>query len=207
MSTRLISVSGRARTHIAAVAAAALLTVVGGALATAVPAYADAAGGVSLDLGGAGGSGFSADSYGPGGGADSLPNGVATFPNWGPTVPHPIPAAVWDTSRVGESHYSIPGLTAGATYQVRLYFMDWYFTHSGQREFDVAINGTNVLKNFDIIGTATTAGADGQEAFGVEKDFPVTVGATGTVSLDFTRDGADQPQVTAIVLVPPAAAD
>lgn len=59
-----------------------------------------------------------------------------------------------------------------------------------------------VLKNFDIIGTANDAGADGPEAFGVEKDFPVTVDASGTVSIDFTIDGADQPQVNAIVLTP-----
>jgi hypothetical protein len=36
----------------------------------------------------------------------------------------------------------------------------------------------------------------------VEKDFPVAVTASGTVSIDFTRDSADQPQVNAIVLVP-----
>jgi hypothetical protein len=166
------------------------------------PAHADTAGGVQIDLGGAGGGGFAADSYGVGGSADTLPGGAATFPNWGPTVPNPIPAEVWNTSRVGESTYTIPGLAPGSTYQARLYFMDWYYTHAGQREFDVTIDGTKVLTNFDIIGTAINAGADGQEAFGVEKDFPVTVGAFGTVTIDFTRDGADQPQVNAISLVP-----
>jgi hypothetical protein len=201
MSMRLAVRAGltRART---AVVIAALLSTVGGGVLAAAPAYADTAGGVSIDLGGAGGGGFVADVYGAGGGADAMPAGAASFPNWGRTVAHPIPAAVWDTSRVGESHYSVPGLTVGATYQARLYFMDWYFTHAGQREFDVAINGSTVLTNFDIIGTADNAGADGQEAFGVEKDFPVTVDATGTVSFDFTRDAVDQPQVNAIVLVP-----
>jgi hypothetical protein len=165
-------------------------------------AHADTAGGVSIDLGGAGGSGFVADSYGTGGRADALPTGAATFPNWGPTVPNPIPAAIWNTSTVGESTYTIPGLTVGATYQTRLYFMDWYFTHAGQREFNVAIDGTQVLTNFDIIGTAINKGADGQEAFGVEQDFPVTVGSTGTVTIAFTRGAANQAQVNAIAVVP-----
>ena len=192
-----------ARVHVAAMAVLALLLAIAlNGVVNALPAHADTTGGVSIDLGGTGGSGFVADAYGTGGGTDSLPAGSATFPNWGPTVAHPIPAAIWDTSRVGESHYSVPGLTPGVTYQARLYFMDWYFTHAGQREFDVAIDGAKVLTNFDIIGTAINAGADGQEAFGVERDFPVTVDASGTATFDFTRDGADQPQVNAIVLVP-----
>jgi len=170
--------------------------------AAAAPAHADTSSGVSIDLGGAGGEGFIADTYGTGGGADTLPAGTATYLNWGPTVPHPIPADIWDTSRVGESHYSIPGLTPGATYQLRLYFLDWYFKAAGQRQFDVTVNGTKVLTNFDINGTAIAAGADGPESFGVEKDFPVTAGTSGTATIDFTRDAADQPQVNAIVLVP-----
>jgi len=201
MNTHMIGLPRSAWARVVAAVAVMLGTAFGG-LAVAAPAHADTASGVSIDLGGTGGNGFIADTYGTGGGADSIPAGTASFPNWGPTVPHPIPTAVWDTSRVGESHYTVPGLTPGSVYQVRLYFLDWYFTHPGQREFDVTINGTKVLTNFDIINTADTAGADGPEAFGVEKDFPVTVGPSGTVTLDFTRDGADQPQVNAIVLAP-----
>ncbi|MFC1432102.1 malectin domain-containing carbohydrate-binding protein [Streptacidiphilus sp. N1-3] len=203
MSKRFAAHPAAGRAHLALLAVLALiLGVLLNGLVNALPAHADTASGVSIDLGGAGGGGFVADAYGSGGSADSLPGGAATFPNWGPTVAHPIAASVWNTSRVGESHYVVPGLTPGVSYQARLYFMDWYFTHAGQREFDVAVNGTKVLTNFDIIGTAINAGADGQEAFGVERDFPVTVDASGTATFDFTRDGADQPQVNAIVLVP-----
>ena len=201
MNLRLADLPRLTLTRIAALGAVTLTTLCAGLLA-ATPAHADTAAGVAIDLGGAGGSGFVADAYGTGGSADTLPAGDATFVNWGPTVAHPIPAAIWDTSRVGESHYSVPGLTAGTTYQARLYFLDWYFRAAGQREFDVAINGTKVLTNFDINGTAINAGADGPESFGVEKDFPVTVDASGTVTFDFTRDAADQPQVNAIVLAP-----
>jgi hypothetical protein len=133
---------------------------------------------------------------------DTSPAGAASYLNWGPTVARPIPPAIWDTARVGDSEYVIPGLTPGGSYQVRLHFMDWYYTHSGQRLFDVAINGDKVLTNFDIIATTTATGADGQEAFGVEKDFPATVDATGTVTIDFIRGSANQAQINAIAVVP-----
>jgi Malectin domain len=198
VSSRSADRSGRAGAFVVA----ALLGAMCGGLVAITGAQAAVSGAVSIDLGGSGGGDFIADTYGSGGGTDTMPAAAASFPNWGPTVPHPIPAAVWDTSRVGQSQYVIPGLIPGGRYEARLYFMDWYFTHPGQREFDVAIDGAKVLTNFDIINAAVTAGADGQEAFGVEKDFPITVNAAGTTTLDFTRDGADQPQVNAIVLVP-----
>ena len=204
MSRRLTEPSPRVRARGAGVATALLGLLAGGLLAVA-PAHADSAGGVSIDLGAVtDGNGFVADQYGVGGGTDTFPAGRPSLPNWGPTVAHPLPVAVWNTSHVGETHYTVPGLTPGATYQVRLYFMDWYFTHAGQRKFDVVINGTNVLTNFDIIGAAQDRGADGALPFGVEKDFPATVKADGTVSIDFNRNSADQPQVNAMVITPAA---
>lgn len=177
-------------------------TVLCAVLSTSTLAHADNADGAQIDLGGTGGDGFIADTYWSGGSADTMPNGTPSLRNFGGTVTHPLPAGIWDTSRVGEFTYTIPGLGAGATYQARLYFLDWYFKHPGQREFDVTINGTTVLTNFDIIAAAIARGADGQEAFGVEKDFPVTADTTGTVTIAFTRDAVDQPQVNAIALVP-----
>ncbi|MEC3993609.1 malectin domain-containing carbohydrate-binding protein [Actinacidiphila sp. DG2A-62] len=185
----------------AAAATLVLGTALGG-LTAAGSAHADTPDGVSIDLGGAGGDGFIADAYGTGGRPDTIPAGTPSLPNFGRTVAHPIPASIWDTSRVGESHYTIPGLTAGATYQARLYFMDWYYSRPGERKFDVSVNGTRVLTDFDIIGTAVAAGADGQEAFGVEEDVTATADSSGVVTLDFDRGSANQPQVNAIVLAP-----
>lgn len=173
-------------------------------LGTSPLAHADNPDGVAIDLGGDGGDGFVADTYWSGGSADTMPAGTPVLRNFGGTVTHPLPAGIWDTSRVGEFTYTIPGLQAGAGYEARLYFLDWYFKHPGQREFDVTINGAEVLTNFDIIAAAIDRGADGPEAFGVEKDFPVTADATGTVTIAFTRDAVDQPQVNAITLVPTA---
>ncbi|WP_158575989.1 malectin domain-containing carbohydrate-binding protein [Streptomyces corynorhini] len=163
-------------------------------------AHAD---GVSIDVGGSGDATFIADTYGTGGITDSKPDNVASLPNWSRTVSHPIPAEIWHTARHTESSYSVPDLTPGATYEVRLYFMDWYFTRAPkQRIFDVAINGTKVLTDFDIRGTLIDEGADGAAAFGLEKDFQVTVPADGTVTLDFIRGAANQPQINAIAIVP-----
>jgi hypothetical protein len=158
---------------------------------------------VNIDVGGAGDATFAPDSFGTGGLVDTLPAGAPSLPNWGNTVAHPIPSVLWNTSRYLESSYAIPGLTPGAAYEVRLYFMDWYFKNRpNKRSFDVAIDGTRVLTDFDIIATAIARGADGGNNFGVEKDFTVVVGESGTVTIDFIRGALDQPQVNAIALVP-----
>jgi malectin (di-glucose binding ER protein) len=175
---------------------AALALVLGGANAAQAAPTA-----VNIDVGGAGDATFLPDSFGTGGVVDAKPAAAPSLPNW--RVAHPIPAELWHTSRYLESSYAIPGLTPGDTYQVRLYFMDWYFkSKPGKRSFDVAIDGTRVLTNFDIIADAIARGADGGNNFGVEKDFTVVVGSSGTVSIDFIRGALDQPQVNAIALVP-----
>ena len=184
----------------------AVLTLAGSAALTGGVAQADTtapyANGVSIDAGGAASGGFIADTDYTPSLTDTLPSGVDSDPNFPATVANPIPAAVWDSQRYLETNYTIPGFTPGASYQVRLYFMDWYFTSPGQREFDVDINGTPVLTDFDVIGTADAAGADGQEAFGVERDFTVDADSTGTIAIDFIQGSANQPLVNAIAVVP-----
>ena len=52
-----------------------------------------------------------------------------------------------------------PTLTPGASYEVRLHFAELLGATAGQRQFDVRINGTTVLANFDIIAEAGTSPA------------------------------------------------
>jgi beta-glucanase (GH16 family) len=66
----------------------------------------------------------------------------------------PAPQAVYQAERYGNFTYTFTGLTAGTTYQVRLHSAETYWTAVGQRRFNVAINGTQVLTNFDIIAAA-----------------------------------------------------
>jgi hypothetical protein len=70
-------------------------------------------------------------------------------------ISNAAPQAVYQTEREGSSiGYTIPGLTPGATYTVRLSFAELWWTAAGQRVFNVSINGAKVLSNFDIFATA-----------------------------------------------------
>ncbi|WP_394618573.1 malectin domain-containing carbohydrate-binding protein [Lentzea sp. JNUCC 0626] len=161
-----------------------------------------AGGPVQVDVGGAGDATFLPDS-GVGGLTDAKPADKRAHTFFSRTVTNPIPNEIWYTARHLESSYELTGLTAGGAYELRLYFLDWYFTRPGQRVFDVDVNGTRVLSDFDIIGTAVAAGADAPlTAFGVEKDLAVTADGNGTVRIDFVRGKVNQPQVNAIALVP-----
>ena len=194
---------GRIRATLPAWFAALALGLVG---LSAGPAGATAdpvnAGGVSIDAGGSGdGASFAADEYYSGGAEASNTTGSNGDIDFSRTVTHPIPQADWNTYRFLASTYTVPDLVPGGVYQVRLYFLDWYWTEVGQRVFDVDINGSPVLQNFDIVQAAANAGGDG-EYIGVEEDFTETADATGSIAIDFIRGSADQPMVNAIALAP-----
>jgi hypothetical protein len=69
-------------------------------------------------------------------------------------VTNPAPAAVYQTGRVGNFTYTIPGFTAGSSHTVRLHMCDTFFDTAGSRTFNVTLNGTQVLTGFDIRATA-----------------------------------------------------
>src|ERR1700677_4315641 len=168
-------------------------------------AFADPsnAGGVSIDAGGSGdGGAFAADEYYSGGSEgtnSSGSNGDITFS----TVANPIPQTDWNTYRYGASTYTIPDLSVGGEYQVRLYFLDWQNTQTGQRVFDVDINGTPALENFDIVQAAGNAGGDGTY-IGVEEDVNETANASGDITVQLLAGSAGVPQVNAIAVAPVA---
>jgi hypothetical protein len=184
---------------ILAVIGAFSLSVISSSRAFADPANAS---GVSIAAGGSGDGGqFVADEYYSGGltaSNTSGSNGDIDFPR---TVTNPIPQADWDNYRYLANTYTIPDLVPGGAYQVRLYFLDWYFTRVGQRVFNVAINGTTVLSNFDIVQAAANAGGDGQY-IGVEQDFTETADTNGVITIALTQGPANQPMVNAIAIVP-----
>lgn len=69
-------------------------------------------------------------------------------------VTNPAPMAVYQDARVGNFTYTIPGFTPGSSHTVRLHFAETYFNTTGSRTFNVSINGTLVLTNFDIRAVA-----------------------------------------------------
>ena len=109
------------------------------------------AGGAAVSNSGGGDNSFVADEDFTGGSIYSITNTITIPANVTATA---APAAVYQSARQGVVTYTIPGLTAGASYNVRLHFAELYFSAAGGREFNVAINGTTVLTNFDIYATA-----------------------------------------------------
>jgi len=114
------------------------------------------------------------------------------------TVPSTTPLAVfneerWDDTGSPEMQWSFP-VTAGTPIQVRLYFANRYSGTStvGTRVFNVSLDGTQVLNNFDIVAAA--GGTD----IGTMKSFNIV--SDGTVNIDFGHV-TENPLVNAIEIV------
>jgi len=103
------------------------------------------------------------------------------------------PAAVYQTVRWNSSfNYTIPNLTPNASYTVRLHFCELTWTASGQRVFNVAVNGNSWLSNFDIFATA-----GGQNKALVEQT-TATANSSGQIVVLFTQGTADNPEVAGV---------
>ncbi len=136
-------------------------------------AHADASP-VQINAGGDAASPFVADTdYSAG----STANTSQTIDTSG--VSDPAPQAVYQSNRYGNFTYTIPGLTAGSAYTVRLHFAEEYWTAAGDRIFNVSINGSQVLTNFDIFATA------GAEYTAVVEPFSATADSSGTITIQF----------------------
>ncbi|MCL6591741.1 MAG: malectin, partial [Firmicutes bacterium] len=93
---------------------------------------------------------------------------------------NPPPAALFNNERYGAMSYTIPGFTAGSSYAVTLYFAETYLTASGQRRFNVSINGATVLSNFDIYASA------GGQNKAIARSFTTTANSNGQIVIQFT---------------------
>ena len=116
------------------------------------------------------------------------------------TVPAGTPVTLFDDERFdpgskndgGEMLWQFP-VTSGASVRVRLYLAERYYNSGpGTRVFDVNIDGTAALSNFDLIG-----GAGGSQ-IGTVREFPVT--SDGSVDIDFGHE-VENPLVSAIEIV------
>jgi len=90
------------------------------------------------------------------------------------------PASLFNNERYGEMSYTIPGFTSGGTYTVNLYFAETYLTSSGGRIFNVAINGTTVLSNFDIYAAA------GGQNIAIVQSFTTQANSSGQIVIQFS---------------------
>jgi len=103
----------------------------------------------------------------------------------------------WDAGVRGDGHemswiFAIP---ASTKITVRLYFANRYAGTStvGKKKFDVKVNGTQVLTNYDIV-------ADTGNNKGTMKAFSTTVNATGTVTVTFVHS-VQNPSINGIEIL------
>jgi hypothetical protein len=115
-------------------------------------------------------------------------------------VANPAPQGVYRTERWGPATYTIPNLTPNANYTVRLHFAETAYTAAGQRAFNVSINGTQVLANYDIFADA------GAEFKATEKVFSTAADSSGKIAIAFTAgtngDPHTNPSVRGIEVIP-----
>ncbi len=154
-----------------------------------------------INSGGAAVTSFAADAFFSGGQTDTVTAAINTS-----GVTNPAPMAVYQSERWGGDSASNPApfsytftkLTAGASYTVRLHFAEIFWTAAGQRKFNVAINGTPVLTNFDIVAAAGAANK------AIVQQFTTTATSTGTIGISFTVGTADAPKISGIEIIPAA---
>lgn len=143
---------------------------------------------VSIHAGGGDVGSFVADTDYSGGNTSNTFTSVDTS-----LIQAPVPPiAVFQTDRWGPSTYTLGGFVPGTTHTVTLYFAEIYWTAPGQREFNVALNGTGVLTNFDIVADAGGANK------AIEKVFPAQADQNGNITVKFSVGAVDQPKISGI---------
>jgi hypothetical protein len=107
------------------------------------------------------------------------------------------PGGVYQTAREGQSTYTIGNLLgsffgAPAYHKVRLHFAEIVHASAGQRRFDVAINGTPVLTDFDI---RAAAGASNKA---LVREFTVLPSPSQQIAVQLTAGAAGAPLLNGI---------
>lgn len=148
--------------------------------ASATPTAPNGTAAYQIDSGGPAVGSWIADEFDQGGGGVGVLQTISTA-----GVVDPAPMAVYQTRYTtffsNSFTYTIPNLSPGGSYTVRLHFAEDYWTNVGQREFNVSLNGTQVLTNFDIV---SAAGGPNQA---VVEQFNTTADSNGNITLVFTN--------------------
>jgi hypothetical protein len=115
-------------------------------------------------------------------------------------VSNPAPMAVYKTERSGVAEapsfaYTFSGLRSLGSYNVRLHFAEIYYANAGSRAFNVVINGSQVLTNFDIVAVA------GGQYKAVVREFATAASTAGEIAIQFTAGSANYPKVSGIEII------
>src|SRR3974390_3410798 len=103
---------------------------------------------------------------------------------------------LYQTERYNGFTYTFTGLPIASAYAVTLKFTENYWTAAGKRKFNVILNGTTVLSNFDIFADA------GGQYIADDKTFTTAVNSLGQIVIQFQNGSADYAKIAAIQLVP-----
>ena len=129
-----------------------------------------------INCGGPASSPFAADQFSNGGGTFASSTTVSTA-----GVANAAPASVYQSERYGDDYsYVFGSLTANSSYTVRLHFAEIWNTQPGARVFNVSINGTQLLTNFDIF-----AQVGGNKA--LVRDFSATASSSGQITIRYVN--------------------
>lgn len=104
------------------------------------------------------------------------------------------PQAVWQTCHWNSAFsYTLGSLIAGGSYTVKLDWAELTFQSAGSRQFNVAINGSSVLSNFDVYATAGYKKA-------LQRSLGAKASSSGQIVIAFTQGSADNPFISGIEL-------
>jgi hypothetical protein len=138
---------------------------------------------VQINAGGMASGTWQADAYFAGG-RNGMPgkNAIVTT-----GIAAPAPQDVYQTSRVGTMTYTIGPFSSNVPATVTLHFAETYHSKAGLRTFNVDINGTRVLTNFDVWATAAAMppvlNPPNGKDHAVVESFNTTTDARGNVAI------------------------
>ena len=149
---------------------------------------------IAVNSGGSAAGQFIADTN-VSGGTVAAPTGSAIDTS---AVTNPAPQAVYQTERYGTFTYTFGGLTTGTSYKVRLHLVEYYWNSANARKFNVTINGSLVLSNYDVFVAA------GGQNKAICPEFMSTPNGSGQIVIAYTPGTVDQPKSSGIEIILPA---
>ena len=150
---------------------------------------------LAVNSGGSAAGNFVADTPYVSGGTVAAPTGSSIDTS---AVTNPAPQTVYQTERYGTFTNTFSGLMIGTTYKVRLHFAEYYWNAANKRKFNVSINGTQVLTNYDIFVAA------GGQNKGIVDEYMVTPNGSGQIVISYAVGTVDQPKASGIEVILPA---